>query len=159
MKDKAANISYDVVELAADIVVAYVANNSVPASELASLIAGVHTALVGLANGSALAAAPPKEIGKPTAVQIRKSITPDGLISFLDGKSYKTLKRHLATFGLDQRSYCERFGLPSDYPMVASNYAAKRSALAKQFGLGRPSAISERQQGEVEEAGGRRKVA
>lgn len=73
-------------------------------------------------------------------MQIKKSITPEGLISFMDGKRYKTLKRHLTTHGLSPESYRVRFGLPHDYPMVASDYAAQRSALAKSIGLGRVSA-------------------
>lgn len=85
----------------------------------------------------------------------------DGLVSFLDGKTYKTLKRHLTSHGLEPRAYRERFGLPADYPMVAPNYAAQRSALAKQIGLGRPGALAERQDQEepAQPGGRRRKVA
>ena len=77
------------------------------------------------------------EVEKPTAAEIRKSITPDALISFIDGKPYKTLKRHLTGHGLDPQSYRLRYSLPADYPMVAANYATKRSELAKSLGLGR----------------------
>ncbi|GJD57335.1 MucR family transcriptional regulator [Methylobacterium dankookense] len=136
----------DVVELAGDIVSAYVSNNSVPASELPALIASIHAALLGLGTGAQAAAAEPvAEVEKPTAAQIRRSITDEGIVSFLDGKTYKTLKRHLTAYGLEPRSYRERFGLPADYPMVAPAYAAQRSALAKQIGLGRPGALAERQ--------------
>ena len=76
----------------------------------------------------------------PSAAQIRKSINPDGIVSFIDGKTYKTLKRHLTSRGLDPKSYRARYGLPADYPMVAPSYAAQRSALAKTIGLGVPGA-------------------
>ena len=111
-------------------------NNSVPVSELPALIQGIHAALVGLANG-AVQAAPEAEIEKPSAAQIRKSVTPEGIVSFLDGRSYKTLKRHLSTQGLSPETYRSRFGLPADYPMVAPEYAKRRSDLAKSIGLGR----------------------
>ncbi|MCP1557927.1 UNVERIFIED_ORG: putative transcriptional regulator [Methylobacterium sp. SuP10 SLI 274] len=75
--------------------------------------------------------------------QVRKSITPDALISFIDGKPYKTLKRHLSAHGLDPYSYCQRYGLPNDYPMVAAAYAARRSELAKSIGLRRPGAMAD----------------
>lgn len=76
----------------------------------------------------------------PTKREIAKSITPDALISFVDGKGYKTLKRHLSTHGLTVEGYKERYGLPSDYPSVAPNYSAARSAMAKSLGLGRKAA-------------------
>lgn len=89
---------------------------------------------------SAPAAAPaaPSERTKPTAEQIGASITRDALISFVDGKPYKTLKRHLGTHGLDPASYRRRYGLPRDYPMVADSYSEQRAALAKAIGLGQP---------------------
>ena len=127
--------------LAGEIVSAYVSNNSVPASELPKLIHSVHSAIAGLASGvvpSSAASTEPTE--KPTPAEIRKSIRNDGLVSFIDGKTYKTLKRHLTAQGLDPRTYRERFGLPADYPMVAPSYAAQRSALAKAIGLGVPGA-------------------
>src|SRR4051812_49942083 len=117
----------------ADIVSAYVASNSVRADDLPELIASVHAALTGLDK----TAEPAAGIEKPTPAQVRKSITPDALISFVDGKPYKTLKRHLASHGLNPYSYRARYGLPADYPMVAVNYAAQRSELAKSIGLGR----------------------
>jgi len=83
------------------------------------------------------AAAPPKDsVEKPTAAQIKKSITPDGLVSFEDGKSYKTLRRHLTIRGLTPEAYRAKYGLPVDYPMTAPSYSAQRSALAKSLGLG-----------------------
>src|SRR5690349_20753965 len=126
-------------ERTAEIVTAYVANNSIPVSHVSDLISRVHAALNGLANGFSQAVAV-EEVEKATPSQVRKSITPDALISFIDGKPYKTLKRHLTGHGLDPYSYRARFGLPADYPMVAANYAAQRSELAKSIGLGRPGA-------------------
>src|SRR4051812_48694412 len=123
MLEEAQEPTPDFIDLAAEIVSAYVANNPVPVAELAALIGNVHTALNGLATGTAPTSAP-AEVEKATPSQIRKSITPDALISFIDGKPYKTLKRHLSAHGLDAYSYRARYGLPADYPMVATNYAA-----------------------------------
>lgn len=123
----------DLLDLTAELVAAYVINNTVPARDLADLIISVHAALAGLVAPASVE----EEVQKPTAAQIRKSVTPDVLISFVDGRSYKSLKRHLGAHGLTPDSYRARYGLPSDYPMIASNYAAQRSALAKQIGLGR----------------------
>ncbi|MEA1831266.1 MucR family transcriptional regulator [Methylobacterium durans] len=146
------------VELAADIVSAYVAKNSLPIGELPSLIASVHTALNGLTSGTAQAAE--DEVEKATPSQIRKSVTPDALISFIDGRPYKTLKRHLTGHGLDPHSYRQRFGLPGDYPMVCANYAAQRSELAKAIGLGRPGArAADEEAAEAPKSRGRRKAA
>lgn len=129
--------SVNALDLAGTIVSAYVANNSLTASELPSLIGCVHAALTDLATGGA-ANPPVKTTVQATPAQIRKSVTPGALISFIDGKGYKTLKRHLTGHGLTPRSYRERYGLPADYPMVAARYAEQRSALAKAIGLGQP---------------------
>jgi predicted transcriptional regulator len=134
------------IELAADIIAAYVSNNSVPVAELPALISNVHAALNGLTSGISQAAAAEEQVERATPSQIRKSITPDALISFIDGKPYKTLKRHLASHGLDPHSYRQRYGLSSDYPMVAASYAAQRSELAKAIGLGRAGAQAEADQ-------------
>jgi predicted transcriptional regulator len=117
--------------ITADIVSSYVANNSVHRAELPNVIASVDAALQGLA-------APKQEqpAKSQPAVSIRKSITPDFLISLEDGKKYKTLKRHLGTVGLTPEEYRAKWGLPTDYPMVAPNYAQKRSELATSMGLG-----------------------
>lgn len=123
----------DLLDLTAELIAAYVTNNTVPARDLADLIISVHAALAGLGGSASVE----EEVQKPTPAQIRKSVTPDALISFVDGHSYKSLKRHLGTHGLTPDSYRARYGLPSDYPMTAPNYAAHRSALAKQIGLGR----------------------
>ncbi|WP_419506514.1 MucR family transcriptional regulator [Methylobacterium hispanicum] len=125
-------------DLTAGIVCAYVSNISVPAAHLSALIVTVHATLSGLASGGAPAgAAAEPEIEKPTPAQIRKSITPDALMSFIDGRPYKTLRRHLTKHGLDVNSYRKRYGLPADYPTTSANYSAQRSALAKSLGLGR----------------------
>jgi len=134
------------IEPAVEIVAAYVSNNPVPASELPGLIRSIHGAVAGLVLGGIRDdAASAAEIEKPGAAEIRKSVHPDGIVSFIDGKTYKTLKRHLTSHGLDPRSYRDRYGLPSDYPMVAPSYAAQRSALAKAIGLGQPGAMAERE--------------
>lgn len=122
------------IELTADVVSAYVSNNSVPAGELPALIGEVHAALKGTASD----AAPGKPEALKPAVPIKKSVTPDYIISLEDGKKFKSLKRHLSThYGLTPDEYRAKWGLPADYPMVAPNYAAARSALAKTMGLGR----------------------
>ncbi len=134
------------IEQAAGIVAAYVSNNHVQISELSALIANTHDAIVRLNQPRLITVS---ETERPTSAQIRKSITPDALISFLDGKRYKTLKRHLTGQGLDPRAYRERYGLPADYPMVAPNYAAQRSALARSIGLGRKGAVDVEAEPEV----------
>ena len=138
----------DLIGLAGDVVAAYVSNNPVPASELPALIARVHGAIAGLASGTSATAAgaeAPVAVDKPSAAQIRKSVQHDGIVSFIDGKTYKTLKRHLTANGLSPQSYRERYGLPTDYPMVAPSYAEQRSALAKAIGLGQPGAMADRE--------------
>ena len=122
------------IELAAEIVAAFISNNPLPKGELPSLIYAVHTAVVRLAAG--LESAQPQIEEKTPAVPIRKSITPDFLICLDDGKRFKSLRRHLTGLGLTPEQYREKWNLPFDYPMVAPNYAAQRSALAKQIGLG-----------------------
>jgi predicted transcriptional regulator len=119
-------------ELTAAIVSAYVSNNSVPASDLPTLLSGIHAAVAGL-NGAPAAA---EKVEKLTSAQIRRSITPDALISFIDGKPYKTLKRHLTGNGMTIEDYRERYGLPRDYPSTAANYSAMRAEFARSHGLG-----------------------
>ena len=127
----AAADSPNYIELAADIVSAFVSNNSVQVAELPTLIANVHAALQNVGKPA------PKEKAKPVpAVPIKKSITPDFLISLEDGKRYKSLKRHLAGRGLTPEQYRDKWGLPRDYPMVAPNYSAQRSELVRSMGLG-----------------------
>ena len=123
----------EMIELASDIVSAYVSNNTVPTSDLAALIGDVHQALLKAATG---AMEPVKEELKP-AVPVRRSVTPDYIVCLEDGKKFKSLKRHLRThYDLSPEDYREKWGLAPDYPMVAPNYAAARSALAKKMGLG-----------------------
>ncbi|WP_457090437.1 MucR family transcriptional regulator [Microvirga sp. P5_D2] len=120
------------IELAADIVSAFVSYNSVPVADLPSLIGNVHAALQNVGQPAAK-----QDEAKPTpAVSVRKSVTPDYLISLEDGKQYKSLKRHLGKLGLTPEAYREKWGLPRDYPMVAPNYAKIRSELARSTGLG-----------------------
>jgi predicted transcriptional regulator len=119
-------------ELTAAIVASYVERNRLAPSELEALIRSVYGALTALGQ-EAPASAPPEKV---TAAQVKRSIQPDALISFLDGRPYKLLKRHLNTHGLTPEDYRARFGLPKDYPMTAPGYAAKRSEFAKASGLG-----------------------
>ena len=122
------------IELAADLVSAFVSNNPVPAAELPALIGNVHAALNKVASGSVQQPAEPK---KAPAVSVKKSVQPDYIICLEDGKRFKSLKRHLRTvYDLTPAQYRAKWGLPADYPMVAPNYAATRSELAKQLGLG-----------------------
>jgi predicted transcriptional regulator len=127
----------DIIGLSAAIVSAYVAKNILPSRDLPGLLMSVHATLAGLGNAAATSAKSEIEVEKPSPAQIRKSITPDALTSFIDGRPYKTLKRHLGTHGLDPFSYRERYGLPRDYPMTAPSYSERRSALAKSLRLGR----------------------
>ena len=120
-------------ELTAEVVAAYVSNNSLPVSELPGLIADVYGAL---GRTTTVPAAPQVEKPKP-AVPVKKSVTDDYIICLEDGKKFKSLKRHLMThYSLSPEEYREKWDLPADYPMVAPNYAAARSRLAKQMGLG-----------------------
>jgi predicted transcriptional regulator len=131
MSDSMADGSY--IELTAEIVSAYVSNNTVPAGEIPSLINQVHAALSRVSGKSGDAPAEPL---KP-AISLKKSITPEHIVCLEDGKKFKSLKRHLRTqYNMTPEQYREKWGLSADYPMVAPNYAAARSQLAKQMGLG-----------------------
>lgn len=125
----------DVITLSADIVSAYVTNNHIQPAELAKLITDVHAALVSLSAPVPASAPAPKA----TPQDIRRSMAPDFLVSFEDGKRYKTLRRHLSTRGLTPESYRAKHGLPADYPMVSPSYSEQRSSLARSIGLGRPA--------------------
>jgi predicted transcriptional regulator len=132
MEEKKNIIDITLVELTAEIISSYVANNVVSPAELPALIGSVHGAL----SGTSVPEAEVVEDLKP-AVSIKKSITPDFLICLEDGKKFKSLKRHLRThYDLSPEAYREKWGLPVDYPMVAPNYARARSQLAKKMGLG-----------------------
>jgi predicted transcriptional regulator len=127
------NSAGTLIELTASIVSSYVSNNSVPSADLPALIGQVHSALMRVTSGyGEVASEPPKP-----AVTVKKSITPDFIICLEDGKKFKSLKRHLRTqYSMTPEQYREKWGLTPDYPMVAQNYAAARSHLAKQMGLG-----------------------
>jgi predicted transcriptional regulator len=126
----------ELIALTADIVTAHVSHNNLSSSELPALIQSIHAALSGLG-----AAAAPAVAEKPKgAVGVRASIKPDFLISMIDGKSYKMLRRHIAQHGYTPESYRETFGLPRDYPLVSANYAEQRRSMAHKIGLGRKPA-------------------
>ncbi len=130
MLDKTGSHNY--IELAVNIVSAFVSRNSVPVSDLPNLIGNVHAALRNTGHP-----APTQDDARPIpAVSVKKSLTPDYLISLEDGKRYRALKRHLNKLGLTPEAYREKWNLPRDYPMVAPSYAEKRSQLAKSMGLG-----------------------
>lgn len=120
-------------ELATTIVAAYVSQNSLPAAEVPAFLNSIHSSIACLGQPQQMAQT---EVAKATAAQIKKSISPEALISFIDGKPYKTLRRHLNSAGLTAETYRARYGLPPDYPMVSPNYSAQRSALARALGLG-----------------------
>lgn len=123
----------NLIELTADIVSAYISNNTISAADLPALIDEVHSALHKTASGPS---EPEPEPLKP-AVTVKKSVTPDYIICLEDGKKFKSLKRHLRThYDLSPEEYREKWSLPVDYPMVAPNYAKARSQLAKKMGLG-----------------------
>ncbi|RUW52985.1 transcriptional regulator [Mesorhizobium sp. M1A.F.Ca.ET.072.01.1.1] len=124
------------ISLTADIVSAYVGNNPLPVSGLPDLIASIHTSLSGI--GQASKARQPEQ---EPAVNPKRSVSPEHIVCLEDGKKFKSLKRHLSTdHGLTPDEYRAKWGLKPDYPMVAPNYAAQRSELAKASGLGRKPA-------------------
>ena len=123
----------ELLEMTADIVSAYVSNNTVNAEALPGLISSIHSMLSQVSGGGGQPEPEPQE----PAVPIRKSISPDFLICLEDGRKFKSLKRHLRTkYDMSPEEYRAKWGLPKDYPMVAPNYAKARSDLAKQMGLG-----------------------
>src|ERR1700690_4113078 len=131
MSDTTADGNY--IALTAEIVSAYVSNNTVPAGEIPSLISQVHAALARVAEKPGAAPAEPLR----PAVSVKKSITPEFIVCLEDGKKFKSLKRHLRTqYNMTPEQYREKWALCADYPMVAPSYAAARSQLAKQMGLG-----------------------
>jgi predicted transcriptional regulator len=123
----------ELIALSGEIVRAYVSHNSVTTTDVPKLIADVHAALQRLASPTT-AEAPSSPI---PAVSIRKSVTPEFIVCLEDGKKFKSMKRHLSQLGMTPDEYRSKWGLPADYPMVAPNYSATRSALAKSAGLGR----------------------
>jgi len=122
----------EIMEFASDIVSAYVSNKPIQSSELPDLIRDVHATLRTLEGSDGA------QVAQEPAVSVKKSITDEFLICLEDGKKFKSLKRHLRSkYGLSPEQYREKWGLPYDYPMVAPSYARKRSALAKEMGLGK----------------------
>jgi len=132
--DETTNHHDQIVTLTADIISAYVSSNHLQSAELPKLIADVYAALNDMARGGK--AAPEPAHPKATQAEIRRSITHDYLISFEDGKSYKTLRRHLTLRGLTPEAYRQKWGLPHDYPMTSASYSEQRSELARSLGLG-----------------------
>ena len=127
----------DILRMTAEVVAAYVGNNSLPATQLPDVINTVYGTLRRV-NG---VAAPANGHSQKAAIPVRRSITPDYIVCLEDGKKLKMLKRHLRTaYGLSPEEYRSKWGLPADYPMVAPNYSKKRSAFAKKIGLGRSEA-------------------
>ena len=127
--------SSELLRMTADVVAAYVRNNSLATSDLPGIISTVHTSLADISRNGGAAAAPLQP-----AVPIRKSVTPDFIICLEDGKKLKMLKRHLRTsYNLTPDEYRSKWQLGPDYPMVAPNYAKRRSEFAKQIGLGQKS--------------------
>ena len=129
----------DLIAAATEIAAAYVSRNHVAAADLPALIVKIHTALTALILPAHADAPEPEDKRRPTPSQVRKSITDDALISFIDGKRYKTLKRHISKHGFDADSYRHKYGLPRDYPMTAPSYSVQRAALAKGRDFGRGS--------------------
>jgi predicted transcriptional regulator len=126
--------NFDALEVTATIVAGFVSHNSLPTGELPILIESIYAAVKGFEGPGQVGATvvdPPLP-----AVSIRKSITPDYLICLEDGKRFKSMRRHLALLGMTPEQYRAKWGLPSTYPMAAPNYAAKRSAMAKNIGFG-----------------------
>ncbi len=129
----------DLLELTAHIVSAYVEKNRLPASGLSDLIASVSASIGGLGQPAVPEVVPPVP-----AVNPKRSVTPDFIICLEDGKKFKSLKRHLGVhYVLTPDAYRAKWGLPADYPMVAPNYAASHSQLAKSIGLGRKPTVAE----------------
>jgi predicted transcriptional regulator len=130
----------DLIALTIDVVSAFVGHNNIRPEDVPAFIATTHTAIKGLESSSAPEPEQPTEDEYKAAVSARKSLgSKDHIISMIDGKPYKTLRRHLATHGLTPESYRQRYKLPTSYPMVAENYSATRRDLARKIGLGRKS--------------------
>lgn len=126
-------------EMTTDIVSHYVASNHISAFQLPDLIRSVYAGLSAIEAPTAVVATT-EAATRPTPARIRRSVTPDALISFEDGKPHKTLKRHLNTLGLTFAEYKAKWGLPSDYPSAAPNYSAMRSEIARASSFGRRTA-------------------
>ncbi len=124
----------DLLRMTAEVAAAYVGNNTLPASQLPDVIKTIYSSISALDGGSSALGA----VGLKPMVPVKKSITPEYIVCLEDGKKLKMLKRHLRTsYNMTPEEYRIKWGLPADYPMVAPNYAAQRSAFAKKIGLGR----------------------
>jgi predicted transcriptional regulator len=134
----------DLRELTADIVSAYLSNNQVRPDDIATVINTVHSALRDAGTGARGA---PDESKATPPMPWKKAIKPDWIVSFEDGKSYKSMKRHLTMRGMSPEQYREKWGLPPDFPMVAPNYSAARSAMAKKIGLGQKGPAARKRKG------------
>ncbi|MBV9840850.1 MAG: MucR family transcriptional regulator [Sphingomonadaceae bacterium] len=144
----------DMIALTIDVVSAFVGHNNIRPEDLPAFIASTHSAIRGLETSSDPSAEQPSEEEHKPAVSARKSLgSKDHIISMIDGKPYKTLRRHLATHGLTPDSYRARYKLPTSYPMVAENYSATRRDLARKIGLGRKSGSSAAASGASGEGG------
>jgi predicted transcriptional regulator len=140
-EDMSVGRSEEILKLASDIVAAYVSNNPVAVTDLPAMIKSVHATLGGLSGMEGL----DFQTSQKPAIPVKKSITPEYLICLEDGKKLKMLKRYLRSrFKLTPDQYRAKWGLPADYPMVAANYAARRSEFAKKIGLGRTSSSKPR---------------
>lgn len=129
-------------ELATELTIAWLGNPNtrISADEVPAFLRRMHETVSELTGSSAESPASEPQADYTPAVSVRKSLSSrDHIISMIDGKPYKTLRRHLATHGLTPDQYRERYGLKSDYPMVAESYSESRRAMAKQIGLGRKS--------------------
>jgi predicted transcriptional regulator len=133
-------------ELVSDVAAAYFSNTHVSPTEIAGVLDQIATSLGAIGEAPAEAAPKAEAAGHEphlTPAQIRNSVKPDGIVSFEDGKSYKTLRRHLSSLGMTPPQYLQKWGLPSDYPMVAPNLSAMRSELARSMRLGQTAAAAQ----------------
>ncbi len=135
MAETSAEITLSRIRVVSELTAAYVASHHIRPAQLPELIASLFLEVNRIAQAPAVEEAAP-EVGRASAAQIRKSVTPDALISLIDGKPYRTLKRHLTKHGLTPAAYRTRYDLPSDYPMTAPSYSERRSAFAKGMGFG-----------------------
>ena len=146
---------FDLTSLTADIVSAYVAHNAIASDKLPDFIGSVYSAL----SRASVQSIEPEKVELKPAISVKKSVTPDYIVCLEDGKKFKSLKRHLKThYDMSPEEYREKWGLPHDYPMVAPSYAAARSDLAKNMGLGRRGTAVAAAQPEVSTAEKRGKV-
>ena len=129
----APKVDISFIDITAEIVAAYVSHNAIAASDVGKLIADVYSAV----NGTTQPAQPEPRPAQAPAISIRKSVTADYIVCLEDGKKFKSMKRHVMQLGMTPEQYRVKWNLPFDYPMVAPNYSAARSGLAKSLGLGR----------------------